>query len=109
MPRRTNAGRRQSKSFAVASGPKVPRSAFNRSFSHKTTGDHGKLLPVLADEIYPGDTIKIRPTIFARFNTLLYPIMDNVHVDFHLFAVPMRLLWDNFKYFMGEEVDPDRS
>ena len=29
--------------------------------------------------------------------------MDNAYLDVHFFAVPFRLIWDNFKRFMGEQ------
>jgi len=35
--------------------------------------------------------------------------MDNLYMDSHFFAVPLRLLWDNFQKFMGEQTNPDDS
>lgn len=105
-----NAGRSQSHKFSEIPGPNVPRSAFNRSFSVKTTlHDGGVLYPILVDEMLPGDTINITPTLFARMATPLHPILDNVYVDFHLFFCPYRILWDNFPKFMGEQTDPGDS
>ena len=37
--------------------------------------------------------------------TPLYPVMDTAWIDIHWFFVPARLLWDNWKYFMGESPD----
>ena len=35
--------------------------------------------------------------------------MDNAYIDVHFFAVPLRLIWDNFKRFMGEQKNPGDS
>jgi len=39
----------------------------------------------------------------------LHPIMDNLHLDVFFFSVPIRIIWDNFKRFMGEEPSPGDS
>lgn len=85
----------------------IPRSVFNRSHAHKTTFDEGWLIPFYVDEALPGDTFNLKATIFARMTTPLYPIMDNLFMDVHYFAVPIRLLWSNFQKFMGEQLDPE--
>lgn len=84
----------------------IPRSVFNRDHGYKTTFDAGYLIPFFADEALPGDTFNLSATIFARMTTPIYPIMDNLFMDVHYFAVPLRLLWDNFQKFMGETDDP---
>jgi hypothetical protein len=87
----------------------IPRSNFNRSFGHKTTFDAGLLVPVFVDEALPGDTFNVKPTMFARLATPIRPIMDNLFLDIHWFSVPYRQIWDNFKKFCGEQVDPGDS
>ena len=84
----------------------IPRSVFNRSHAHRTTFDAGYLIPFYVDEALPGDTFNLHGTIFSRMTTPLYPIMDNLTMDIHYFAVPLRLLWTNFQAFMGEQVTP---
>jgi len=87
----------------------IPRSSFDRSHGIKTTFDSGYLIPIMVDEALPGDTFKVKLTAFARMATPIYPIMDNVYMDIFHFAVPMRLVWDNFQKFMGEQIDPGDS
>lgn len=106
---RHNAGRRQSHNFSQVPAPRVARSVFNRSFSHKTTFDAGFCIPVFTDEMLPGDTINVTPTLFARLATPLFPLLDNLYMDLHFFAVPIRLVWTNFQKFMGEQTDPGDS
>ena len=95
--------------FSKAPQADIPRSNFNRSFGHKTTFDAGNLVPVFADEALPGDTFNVKPTMFLRLATPIHPIMDNLVVDIHFFAVPYRQLWDNFRKFCGEQTDPGDS
>jgi len=85
----------------------IPRSSFDRSHNHKTTLDSGYLVPIYVDEGLPGDTFNVKATLFARLTTPIVPIMDNMHLDTHFFAVPMRLVWNNWAKFNGEQTDPD--
>ena len=91
--------------------PKVEteRSSFDRTHQHKTTFDAGKLIPFYIDEVLPGDSFNVNTTLFGRLATPLHPIMDNMFLDTHYFFVPNRLLWDNFKKFMGEQNNPTDS
>jgi hypothetical protein len=87
----------------------IPRSSFNRSSDHKTTLDANNLIPIYVDEALPGDTFNMNCDFFARLNTPIYPLMDQLYVDVHWFSVPIRQLWDNFRKFMGEQVNPGDS
>ncbi|WNK14171.1 MAG: major capsid protein [Microvirus sp.] len=84
----------------------IPRSSFDRSHNHKTTLDAGYLVPIYVDEALPGDTFHTKMTAFARLSTPIVPIMDNMFMDSHFFAVPMRLVWNNWQKFNGEQTDP---
>lgn len=87
----------------------IPRSQLNRSHAHKTTFDSGYLVPIFCDEVLPGDTFKLRATLFARLATPIFPIMDNLFLETFFFYVPNRILWSNFKKFMGEQINPGDS
>jgi hypothetical protein len=87
----------------------IERSSFDRSHGVKTTFDAGYLVPIMVEETLPGDTFNVNMTAFARMATPIFPIMDNVYMDTHFFAVPVRLIWDNWKKFNGEQVDPGDS
>ena len=95
--------------FARIPGPQLPRSVFKRNCGTKTTFNSGFLVPVFLDEVLPGDTMSLRGSMFARFATLIYPLMDNVHVDIQYWFVPYRLVWDNWERFMGEQRNPGDS
>ena len=87
----------------------VPRSKFDRSCGYKTTLSAGYLYPVFYDEVLPGDTKRLNTTFFGRLATPLTPFMDNVFLDYHLWFVPSRLLWNNWQKFMGEQINKDDS
>jgi len=95
--------------FAMVPKADVPRSRFNMQHTHKTTFDAGYLVPVYVDEVLPGDSFNLRMTAFARMATPIYPLMDNLHLNSFFFFVPNRLVWSNWKKFMGEQATPASS
>lgn len=78
------------------------RTRFNRDQTILTTFDSGKLIPFFVDEVLPGDTFQIDTSAIVRMTTPKYPVMDDAYIDFYYFYCPNRILWDNFKQFMGE-------
>lgn len=95
--------------FAMVPNADIPRSSFNRESTYKTAFDAGYLVPVFADEVLPGDTWNLKMTAFGRLATPLFPIMDNLHLDSFFFFVPNRLVWSNWRKFMGEQANPADS
>lgn len=78
------------------------RTRFNRDQTILTTFDAGKLIPFFVDEVLPGDTFQVDTAAIIRMSTPKYPVMDDAFIDFYYFYTPNRILWDNFKHFMGE-------
>ncbi len=96
--------------FSQIPDVKLQRSRFNRSHGLKTTFNASYLVPVFVDEALPGDTFNLNMSCFGRIATPIVPIMDNIYLDSFFFAVPYRLVWDNWKRFNGEaDPDPDSS
>lgn len=95
--------------FAQVPRAEIPRSSFNRTFNHKTTFDSGYLIPFFIEEALPGDTMSLRMTAFARLATPLHPFMDNLYMETQFFAVPVRLLWNNWEKFNGQQDNPGDS
>ncbi|AXH75309.1 MAG: major capsid protein [Microviridae sp.] len=87
----------------------IPRSSFDRSHGHKTTFDAGLLIPFFVDEALPGDTFNLRTTAIARLATPIFPLMDNMFMETQFFSVPIRLIWDNWQKFNGEQKNPNDS
>lgn len=87
----------------------IQRSVFNRDHGLKTTMDAGQLVPIFVDEALPGDTFNLKMTAFGRLATPINPFMDNVYIETFFFAVPYRLVWDNWQKLCGEQDDPGDS
>ncbi len=98
-----------SHSFAMVPSADVPRSRFQMQKTLKTSFDSGYLVPIMCEEVLPGDTFNVRATLFGRLATPLFPVMDNLHIDTQFFFVPNRLVWDNWVKFMGEQDNPTDS
>ncbi len=97
-------------SFSEVPRAEIPRSSFNRSHGLKTTFDADHLVPILIDDIIPGDTFNVNCTHFARLGSpLLHPLMDNLYLETFFFFVPYRLLWTNWEKFCGAQTDPGDS
>lgn len=98
-------------SFGAVPISKIPRSVFNRSFTHSTCFDADYLIPIFLDQgILPGDTVSCRFNILTRLlSASLKPIMDNLYGSVYTFFVPHRIVWDNFRKHMGEQDNPGDS
>jgi len=95
--------------FAQVPTAEIQRSVFNRSHGHKTTFDGGWLVPVFVDDVLPGDTVGMQMNVLARLATPLFPVMDNMYLDWFWFWCPNRIVWANWKKFCGEQFDPGDS
>nr|WCD56411.1 MAG: major capsid protein [Microviridae sp.] len=92
--------------FAQFPSVGMQRSAFDQSFTYKTTLDAGYLVPCFQPiEILPGDTLNLRLTSFSRLATLVTPYMDNLYMDYFFFFVPNRLVWDDWEEFICADVN----
>ena len=96
-------------SFSEVPRANIPRSSFNRSHGYKTTFDADYLIPVLVDDVVPGDTFNVNMNFFARLATPLYPIMDSLFLESFFFFVPYRILWENWEKMHGAQDDPGDS
>ena len=91
------------KNFAITPSVSISRSKFRRPSQHKTTFNLGEICPIYVDsDILPGDTVSLDLAALVRMSTPMAPIMDNIYIDYYAFFVPNRLVWDNWKQFMGE-------
>ncbi len=95
--------------FSRVPKAEIQRSTFDRSHGLKTTFDSGWLIPIYVDEALPGDSFNCRMSAFARLATPIKPIMDNMFLDTFFFAVPIRLIWENWEKFNGAQDNPNDS
>jgi hypothetical protein len=98
-----------SKDFSRVPKVDIQRSVFNRDHGLKTTFDAGYLVPIFYDEALPGDTFTMDANGFGRLATPINPFMDNLYIETFFFAVPYRLIWNNWEKFCGEQDNPGDS
>lgn len=60
--------------------PSVSMHAFDNSYDVKTTADMMQCIPVMCDEINPGEVAKLSHETVIRFQPLLAPILHEVNV-----------------------------
>jgi hypothetical protein len=86
--------------FKHVGGVRVKRSVFDLSHEHKLTCDMGQLIPVMCEEVYPGDVFKFGHEIVVRFQPLVAPVLHEINVVTHSYFVPYRLLWSDWEKFI---------
>jgi len=99
----------QTHQFSMIPRADIPRSSFRMEKGYKTTFDADYLVPIFCEEVLPGDSFHGKFTCLVRTETMLYPVMDNLHLETFFFFVPNRLVWLNWKKFMGEQATPGDS
>lgn len=92
--------------FSMTPRSDIPRSLFRFKHSYKSLFDSGYLVPVYCEELLPGDSFRGSMHCIGRLATPLTPFMDDLTLESFFFFVPTRLLWTNFKKFMGEKTNP---
>jgi hypothetical protein len=96
--------------YGITSPQSFQRSTFNLSHSHKTTCNASNLVPIYWDWLLPGEVRKGGLEGYVRMsNPLDFPMMDNVYLTAHWFAVQIRNIWDNGRKFFGERENPGDS
>jgi len=76
------------------------RSVFDLTHERKLSCDMGKLIPIMCEEVVPGDTFKVTTDILLRLSPMLAPMMHRVNVFTHFFYVPTRLVHANWESFI---------
>lgn len=92
----------------IAPNP-IPRSAFKRDFTRRTTFNQDYLVPIFVDEIIPGDEVNLTMKAVTRMSTPIKPLMDNLYMETFFFFIPNRLVWDNWEKFQGQQTNPGDS
>lgn len=82
------------------------RSRFDLSHGLKTSANVGDLVPFEVQEVYPGDTFKVKTSCVTRLTSQFFrPVVDNLFLDTYYFFVPSRILYDKFKNVFGENTE----
>lgn len=80
---------------------KRPKSnKFSLSHERKFSFKMGDLVPIMVQDIVPGDNFRVSSEVLLRFAPMLAPVMHRVNVFTHYFFVPNRLLWSEWEDFI---------
>ncbi len=82
-----------------------PRTKFDFTHTHKTTFNSGYLVPIECTEILPGDTFDTSTSFVMRMTTPIVPVMDNAILYIYHFFVPKRIIWNDWKKYLGANED----
>lgn len=76
------------------------RSVFDLTHERKLSCDMGKLVPIMCEEVVPGDSFKCKTDMLIRIAPMLAPVMHRMSAFTHFFFVPSRLLQTNWEQFI---------
>jgi len=85
----------QQHNFAVIPSVDVPRSVFRMKQTRKQAFDASDLIPIMCEEVLPGDTWKHREGIMARLATPIAPVVDDLYLETAYFFLPNRITANN--------------
>lgn len=88
--------------FGETTTLKIQRTKQPMKWKKLTTINMGKLTPIAAIEVLPGDTFKLKMNMLMRTSTLIKPLMDNMWAQISCFFVPNRLVDKHWEEIMGE-------
>ena len=75
--------------FSRVGGLMPGRSVFDLSYEKKLTCDMGQLIPIMCDEVVPGDMFEIANQMIIRMMPLVAPMMHEVNAYVHYFLFPI--------------------
>lgn len=76
------------------------KNSFDLSHERKISMNMGDLVPILCEEVIPGDSFRVNSEIFMRLAPMIAPVMHRCDVTTHYFFVPSRILWNEFENFI---------
>lgn len=83
------------------------KSKFDLSHERKLSLNMGYLVPIMCQEVLPGDRFRVNTELMGRMSPLLAPVMHRINVFVHHWFVPNRLVWNEWQDFItgGKEGD----
>lgn len=77
--------------FATVPRADIPRSKFRLRQTRKQAFNASELVPIMVEEVLPGDTWQHQENIMARFATPIAPAVDDIDLETFYFFVPNRI------------------
>lgn len=95
--------------YEQVGGLRPGRSAFDLSHSKMFDCDLGKLIPVLCEELLPGDVVDIGASQITKMQPMVVPLYHRMDIRYHVFFVPFRILWKDWQKFITGGVNGTAS
>ena len=86
--------------FATVPRADIPRSKFNMRQTRKQGFNASELVPVMCEEVLPGDVWDHQESIMARLATPIAPLVDDMDLETFYFFIPNRIAWPNWEPFI---------
>lgn len=80
--------------------PRVKKSKFDLSHERKFSFNMGEIVPILVQDVMPGDSFRVSTEQMLRVAPMIAPMMHRVNTYMHYFFVPNRLVWDEWEQFI---------
>lgn len=84
---------------------KPERNNFPLSFTNNFSTRIGRILPIMCKETVPGDSFSIDTSLGLHALPMVFPIQTDVTCEVEFYYVPCRILWKDFKDFIGRTKD----
>ena len=85
------------------------RSAFDLSHSKMFDCDIGQLVPVLIQDVGPGDIFDLGASQVTKMQPMVVPVYHRMDICYHVFFVPYRLIWGSWQKFITGGVSGDAN
>ncbi|WNK13086.1 MAG: major capsid protein [Microvirus sp.] len=88
------------KNFAISPRGDIQRSVLPMKQTRKQAFNASELIPIMLEEVLPGDTWQHTEAIAARLATPIAPVIDDLHLETFYFFIPNRILWEGWEDFI---------
>lgn len=79
----------------------IKKNSLDLSYEHKMSLNMGQMIPIMCQEVVPGDSFQVNTELFIRFAPMVFPIMHRIHARTHYFFVSMKSQFDKWDDFIG--------
>lgn len=87
--------------FAIIPRADIPRSKFKMRQTRKQAFDASDLIPIMCEEVLPGDVWQHHESVMARLATPIAPVVDDIDLETFYFFVPNRINWPGWEDFIS--------
>ncbi|MTE17547.1 major capsid protein, partial [Nocardia aurantiaca] len=83
------------------------RQVHDLTHERKFSCNMADLIPIMAEDVLPGDTFSNTTEMLVRLVPLLAPVMHRVNIYTHFFFVPNWIIWSFSRYYAGQNANDE--